>query len=251
MLNKLIKKNLKESTGSGNSSGAFSPPLQPGIKIFDKSSLTPFEIPVSKYNNAELQFDSYDGEIDTPKNKIKKMENKSKKISNKNKKNPVNNDEDGGIINALSNPKSKKIKFDTVSSPYKTINEWVEIDKNIISEDLAVWFGKKKKPKGSKQPKGPWVNICRKKEGGGHPPCGRPEASDKGYPKCRAAGVASKMTDAQKRSACQQKRRVEKTNPKPGTGNKPKMVSYKPKTRKESFVRLIKKLIIEIESENH
>jgi hypothetical protein len=192
MLNKLIKKILKESTGSGNSSGTFSPPLQPGIKIFDKSSLTPFEIPVSKYNNAELQFDSYDGEIDTPKNKIKKMENNSKKISNK-----------------------------------------------------------KKKPKGSKQPKGPWVNICRKKEGGGHPPCGRPEASDKGYPKCRAAGVASKMTDAQKRSACQQKRRVEKTNPKPGTGNKPKMVSYKPKTRKESFVRLIKKLIIEIESENH
>jgi len=136
MLNKLIKKILKESTGSGNSSGTFSPPLQPGIKIFDKSSLTPFEIPVSKYNNAELQFDSYDGEIDTPKNKIKKMENNSKKISNKNKKNPVNNDEDGGIINALSNPKSKKIKFDTVSSPYKTINEWVEIDKNIIYKNI-------------------------------------------------------------------------------------------------------------------
>ena len=31
-----------------------------------------------------------------------------------------------------------------------------------INEDLAVWFGKKKKPKGSSQPKGPWVNICSK-----------------------------------------------------------------------------------------
>jgi hypothetical protein len=112
-----------------------------------------------------------------------------------------------------------------------------------MNEDLRVWFGTKKKPKGSKQPKGPWVNICRKKEGGGHPPCGRPEASGKGYPKCRAAGVASKMTDAQKRAACSQKRKAEKSNPKPGTGNKPKMVSYKP--RKESIEQVIKNILKE------
>ena len=37
----------------------------------------------------------------------------------------------------------------------------------ILTEDLAVWFGKKKKKKGSSQPKGPWVNICKKKKGGG------------------------------------------------------------------------------------
>ena len=104
-------------------------------------------------------------------------------------------------------------------------------DVSTIKEDLAVWFGTKKKPKGSSQPKGPWVNICRKKEGGGHPPCGRPEAEDKGYPKCRAAGVAARMTDAQKRAACAQKRRAEKTNPKTGTGNKPKMTSYKPRKK--------------------
>ena len=115
----------------------------------------------------------------------------------------------------------------------KSIREEVET----LNEDLGVWFGTKNKPKGSSQPKGPWVNICRKKEGGGHPPCGRPDASDKGYPKCRAAGVASKMTDSQKRSACQQKRRAEKTNPKVGTGNKPKMTSYKPKTKKNESIR--------------
>ena len=116
------------------------------------------------------------------------------------------------------------------------------LKEEFLKEDLAVWFGTKKKPKGSKQPKGPWVNICRKKKGGGHPPCGRPEASDKGYPKCRAAGVASKMSDSQKRSACQQKRKAEKTNPKSGTGNKPKMVSYKPKneTIKETIKRVLK-----------
>ena len=42
-----------------------------------------------------------------------------------------------------------------------------------LDEDLATWFGTKKKKKGSKQPQGPWVNICRKKKGGGHPACGR------------------------------------------------------------------------------
>jgi hypothetical protein len=37
------------------------------------------------------------------------------------------------------------------------------------------------------------------------------------------------MTDAQKKSACAQKRREEKKDPKVGKGNKPTMVSYKPK----------------------
>jgi hypothetical protein len=119
-------------------------------------------------------------------------------------------------------------------------------DVHTINEDLGVWFGTKKKPKGSKQPKGPWVNICKKVDGK-HPPCGRPDASDKAYPKCRAAGVAGKMSNSQKKAACQQKRRAEKTHPKSGTGNSPKMVSYKPrkkKTNEEILIdRLIKKII--------
>ena len=127
--------------------------------------------------------------------------------------------------------------------------ELLEKINDLLKEDLAVWFGTKKKPKGSSQPKGPWVNICRKKEGGGHPPCGRPEASDKAYPKCRAAGVAAKMTDSQKRSACSQKRKAEKTHSKSGTGNKPKMVSYKP--RKESIDDLILNVIKEHINSNH
>jgi hypothetical protein len=119
-----------------------------------------------------------------------------------------------------------------------------EILNNLLKEDLAVWFGTKKKPKGSKQPKGPWVNICRKKDGGGHPPCGRPDAGSKSYPKCRAAGVASKMTDSQKKAACAQKRREEKKDPKVGKGNKPTMVSYKPR-KNESLRELIKDVLKE------
>lgn len=114
-----------------------------------------------------------------------------------------------------------------------------------IHEDLAVWFGTKKKNKGTKQPQGPWVNICRKKEGGGHPPCGRPEGESKGYPKCRAAGVAAKMSDSEKKAACAQKRRAEKKEPKVGKGNKPTMTSYKSKKKNEGLRDLIQKVLKE------
>jgi len=99
-----------------------------------------------------------------------------------------------------------------------------------INEDLAVWFGKKKKPKGSSQPKGPWVNICRKVDGK-HPPCGRHDTSKGAYPKCRAVGVAGKMSDSAKRAACQQKRTAEKKDTQIGKGQKPIMTSYKPKKK--------------------
>lgn len=114
---------------------------------------------------------------------------------------------------------------------------------NNLSEDLAVWFGKKKKPKGSKQPKGPWVNICRKDKDGKHPPCGRSDSDGDGkkdgaYPKCRAVHVASKMSDDAKKKACAQKRRAEKKNPKTGKGNKPTMVSNK--NLKEGMKKVIR-----------
>jgi len=112
-----------------------------------------------------------------------------------------------------------------------------------ISEDLAVWFGKKKKPKGSSQPKGPWVDICRKVDGK-HPPCGRKDADTGSYPKCRASGVAGKMSDSQKKSACQQKRKAEKNDPQRGKGQKPVMTSYK--TKKESIDSLVGRIISEI-----
>jgi hypothetical protein len=118
-----------------------------------------------------------------------------------------------------------------------------KITKDTISEDLAVWFGKKKKSKGSSQPKGPWVNICSKVDGK-HPPCGRQDTSKGSYPKCRAAGVAGKMSDSQKRSACQQKRTAEKKDTQTGKGQKPIMTSYK--TKKESVDSLVDKILIEI-----
>jgi hypothetical protein len=123
------------------------------------------------------------------------------------------------------------------------------MSKYLLSEDLAVWFGKKKKKKGSSQPKGPWVNICKKKKGGGHPPCGRKDADKGAYPVCRAAGVAGKMSQSEKDSACRRKREKEKKDPQTGKGQKPtriKIKNHKKKSKKESVdTKLIQNILSE------
>jgi hypothetical protein len=223
------KKHINEATGSG-SAGKFKVPIVLAPQEWKEDQLGPFTEPVYHYTNAELAYEEADGDFKESPEKRAEIEKRTKKLSNIDdylkQFYTGQNDEDGSNIA-------------DVEPPEKIIQQAV----GPLKEDLAVWFGTKKKPKGSSQPKGPWVNICRKKEGGGHPPCGRPEASDKGYPKCRAAGVASKMSDSEKKSACQQKRTAEKSHSKVGTGNKPKMVSYKPKN--ESIKDLIKKVLRE------
>ena len=63
-------------------------------------------------------------------------------------------------------------------------------------------------------------------------------------PKCRAAGVAGKMSDSEKRSACQQKRNAEKKDTQSGKGQKPVMTSYKPKkTQKESLDIIVRNIL--------
>jgi hypothetical protein len=225
-----MKKQIKEATGTG-SSGKFKVPIVLAPQPWTEDQLGPFVDPVYHYTNAELAYEEADGDFKETPQERDRIETRTKKLSRVDQylKQFYTNqsDDEGNPINPS----------DMTGSDLK---------ESLLKEDLAVWFGTKKKPKGSKQPKGPWVNICRKKEGGGHPPCGRPEAESKGYPKCRAAGVAAKMSDSQKKAACAQKRRAEKSNPKAGTGNKPKMVSYKPKSKKnEALTNLIKKILKE------
>ena len=241
---------LNEVTSSGIARGSYKPPIRPGLTYWDPEDLQPFVNPISDYVDAELNYDSLDGHISTPKHKISKKERIAKEIQTNDFKQDAPAEGDDEYTKAPfkvlvpsyrekgdksgKKPRMKKNKFNH-SAPF--------ISESETKEDLAVWFGTKKKPKGNKQPKGPWVNICRKKEGGGHPPCGRPEADSKGYPKCRAAGVAAKMTDAQKSAACSQKRRAEKKEPKSGTGNAPTMTSYKPKKKSKNESIIIKTLI--------
>ena len=327
-LKKIFDNNISEATSTGMARGSYKPPIRPGLTYWDPEDLQPFINSASDYVDAEINYDSLDGHISTPKHKIPKKERIAKEIQTRDFKqdSPVEGDDEytkapfkvlvpsyynkgdksgkkprikdeshysapfinttklteadstitAGLYNGpieigmkkwkkselgaytdqvKSDDNRKKIKSKLKNNIKKTVGMWekgkdgtynIETeDTHTIIEDLAVWFGTKKKPKGSKQPKGPWVNICRKKEGGGHPPCGRPEADSKGYPKCRAAGVAAKMTDAQKSAACSQKRRAEKKNPKGGTGNSPTMVSYKPK-KKSKNESVLKNSILEI-----
>ena len=204
-----MEEKINESTTS-SSDGVFKGKLNITPRVWKNEQLIPYTEKVSGYINNGTAFDSYDGEIKKTKQEIAKNERQTK--SN---------------VKKVENMRKKIFKED------------------ILKEDLAVWFGTKKKPKGSKQPSGPWVNICRKKEGGGHPPCGRPEGESKGYPKCRAAGVASKMSDSEKKAACAQKRAAEKKDQKVGKGNKPTMTSYQPKKKNEGLRDLIQKILKE------
>jgi hypothetical protein len=225
-----MKKNrINEATGSG-SSGKFKVPIVLAPQLWKDDQLGPFTEPVYHYQNAELAYEEADGDFkESPEKRaeIEKRTDKTAEIDMYLKKFYTGqNDDEGSSIGTLDNPE-----------------HLIQQAVGPLKEDLAVWFGTKKKPKGSSQPKGPWVNICRKDKNGKHPPCGRPEASDKGYPKCRGAAAARNMSDSQKRSACQQKRNAEKTHSKSGTGNKPKMTHYKPKN--ESLKDLIKKVLRE------
>jgi hypothetical protein len=194
-INQPFNKTIKEVTSGYG--GEYNAPIELGMKKWKKESLAPFtEFVDTEVNNKSIK--------STTKDNIKR------------------------VVGMWEKGNDNTYKIDTHN--VHTMNEWSYEEAPILTEDLAVWFGTKKKPKGSKQPKGPWVNICRKVDGK-HPPCGRSEADTKGYPKCRAAGVAGKMSASQKQAACAQKRRAEKKDPKLGTGNKPTMTSYKPKKK--------------------
>ena len=82
---------------------------------------------------------------------------------------------------------------------------------------LRKWFGQK------------WVNIGKKKKGGGHPECGT-SGKKRGYAKCVPASKAASMSKKEKESATRRKRSAQNKagrggkNQK-GQGNKPIRVS--------------------------
>ena len=88
-----------------------------GEMDWDDNELGPFTKKVSKYHNADLEYDSYDGSMESNKNKVKRLEQKSKKISKYNKTHRHPSDEEGGPINPTPG-RNKKIV------PIKTWKPW-------------------------------------------------------------------------------------------------------------------------------
>ena len=93
---------------------------------------------------------------------------------------------------------------------------------DFTNENLRKWFSDR------------WVNIGKKKKGGGHPPCGS-SGKKRGYAKCVPASKAASMSKKQKASATRRKRAAQNKAGRGGTsslsggGKKPIRVSTKPK----------------------
>jgi len=93
---------------------------------------------------------------------------------------------------------------------------------DFTNENLRKWFSDR------------WVNIGKKKKGGGHPPCGT-SGKKRGYAKCVPASKAAGMSKKQKASATRRKRAAQNKAGRGGTsslkggGKKPIRVSTKPK----------------------
>lgn len=102
------------------------------------------------------------------------------------------------------------------------------IVKQIVREYVIQYAKEGKKPTGGLTGwfRDRWVDISRKKKGGGHPECGASAGSKarkggkRAYPKCVPASKAASMSKKQKRSAVTRKRKHGAT----GRG-KAKMVS--------------------------
>ena len=90
-----------------------------------------------------------------------------------------------------------------------------------VHENLRKWFKDK------------WVNIGKKKKGGGHPPCGT-SGDKRGYAKCVPKSKAASITKKQKASATRRKRAAQNKagrggKKSAGQGKKPIYESTKPK----------------------
>jgi hypothetical protein len=126
-MNKNNKIQIKEATGTGGS-GSFRIPMSPGVRLFNKEQLQPFTVATSKYDDAELAYDSYDGQMSTPKNKIAKMERDAIRISKKIKNHPMMNDDDGDNINQTPGKKGQKM--------VPIVTEWFEITEGTVLGDI-------------------------------------------------------------------------------------------------------------------
>jgi hypothetical protein len=76
-IREVLKEYVNEGVGTGGHAGQFSMPLSLGLKKWQKTTLHPYDIKVSHYDNPQLNYDSMDGKLDVTKSVAKKMEKKS------------------------------------------------------------------------------------------------------------------------------------------------------------------------------
>jgi len=102
-----------------------------------------------------------------------------------------------------------------------------------IKKNLDTWFRER------------WVDISRPKKGGGYEQCGRRDASTGKYPKCVPASRAARMSESQRRSAVQRKRRAESTQQRKDKNQ----LMFQPKKWKKEMFQLIHLYMLELKQQ--
>lgn len=138
---KINKIHINEATSdSTGGRGSYVAPLQMGVREFKDIDMQPFTIPVSKYNDAMLEYDSYDGQMSLPKKEINKIEKKAKKVSDYIKKHPYTtfSDDDGNVINQYPGKKTTIVPLKESTTNKKIVrlseSDLIRIIKEIINE---------------------------------------------------------------------------------------------------------------------
>ena len=159
ILNKVKQELIKEATSDSGGRGSYVGPMRPGIKEFDKTALQPFNVPVSKYNDAMLAYDSYDGKMSLPKKQTSKIERKAKKESDYLKKHPnlTLSDDDGNNINQTPGYKKKIVPIKEASTSITSgvyngpielgLKKWKKEHLGPFQEFVDTEFNHKKKQK--------------------------------------------------------------------------------------------------------
>ena len=159
ILNKVKQELIKEATSDSGGRGSYVGPMRPGIKEFDKTALQPFNVPVSKYNDAMLSYDSYDGKMSLPKKQTSKIERKAKKESDYLKKHPnlTLSDDDGNNINQTPGYKKKIVPIKEASTSITSgvyngpielgLKKWKKEHLGPFQEFVDTKFNHKKKQK--------------------------------------------------------------------------------------------------------
>ena len=140
-LNKIIKKVIKEATSNASGSrGSYIPPMQPGLRPFEKSSLEPFNQPVSDYTSPLVQYDSYDKTWDLRHDQIIELERTAAKIQDYIKHHPFStfSDDDGNSINQFMKDK-KTSPFKEKMAPFLEKVPFNEFKSSFISDLILVF----------------------------------------------------------------------------------------------------------------
>jgi len=135
---------------------------------------------------------------------------------------------------AKNNPTSSAVHVDTIMGGKKKKKKRSKIMVDDVEKrgGLDKWFDEK------------WVDISRKKEGGGYEECGRPDATEGKYPKCVPSSTASSMSESERKSAVSRKRKAERKGNREGK----KPINVKTFTKSEN-VPTDKKLYARVKAE--